>query len=330
MRKAIIVGAGISACTAAQILKKQGFQIEIFESRPHIGGNCYTKDEYGITFHKYGPHLFHTNDKNVWDFLSDFTSWSDYRHKVIACTHRGNFPIPFNKVSESIVGELSDSEIINLVFRDYSAKQWGVPWEELPDSIKNRVPKRRDNDNCDYFTDKYQGQPKHGFTEMFNGMLEGVMIHTGVEKNAWKKSAKTAEFVVYTGKIDEYFDYCYGRLPYRSLDFNHSWNKPSDSAVFNKCTSDFSYTRVYDHSFWSPGYDKKCRPHSLVTYETPCAHTVENEPYYPMPFGEGAEVYKKYRALADNEKDVVFVGRLATYKYLDMWMAVRQTMNALL
>jgi UDP-galactopyranose mutase len=219
---------------------------------------------------------------------------------------------------------LTDEEIRNLIFVDYSEKQWGVPWNEMPQAITGRVPVRRENDDERYFTDRFQGQPEKGYSRMFESMLEGVPVQLGVRSNEWRTHAAKADLVIYTGKIDEYFDCCFGRLPYRSLRFEHTRSQARlPHAVINQCNK-LPFTRVYDHCY----FNGKCKEmecgKTIITHEYPEAHNDDNEPYYPMPFGSGMLLYQKYKKLADAERRTIFLGRLATYSYLDMWMAVAQ------
>ncbi len=326
-----VVGAGLSAVTAGRLLS-QFSGVELFESRHHIAGNCSDKKRNGFHLHSYGPHLFHTNSIQIWNFLSQFTSWTPYKHQVQADTSRGRISIPYNLHTERNLGmPLSDQCIKNLIFKDYSQKQWGIPWEQMPAAITGRVPLRRENEDTRYFTDKYQGQPKDGYTAMFQRMLQGIPVHLGVGKDEWRKHAAKADLVIYTGKIDEYFNYCYGRLPYRSLRFEHQRSRERlPVAVINQCNT-LPYTRMYDHRYFSEKSAIGAPPlpegeETIITKEYPMAHDETNEPFYPMPFGEGQALYQKYKKLADAEKKTIFIGRLATYSYLDMWMAVKQAM----
>lgn len=321
--KALIVGAGISGCTAARLLADAGHEVEVWEARDHIGGNCHDEKVDGVTIHRYGPHLFHTNDRKVWDFLSRFTEWKDYRHTVVADTALGRISIPYSPITERQLGRaLSDEEIRQLIFVEYSEKQWGVPWDQLPAAIKGRVPTRRETADERYFTDLYQGQPAAGYAVLFAKMLEGIPVSLGQEKDSWRQRRAGADRVIYTGKIDEYFDYRYGRLPYRSLRFEHRRSAERlPHAVINQCNR-LPYTREYDHACFSQEHPER----TVITREYPLAHDESNEPYYPMPFGEGQALYQKYKELAGQEAATLFLGRLATYSYLDMWMAVAQVM----
>ncbi len=321
--KVLIVGSGISGCTAARLLADEGHTVEVWESRDHIGGNCHDEKQGDVTVHRYGPHLFHTNDRLVWEFLSLFTAWKDFRLNVMADTSLGRISIPYSKLTERQLGRtLTDDEIRELIFVDYSEKQWGVPWDNLSPAIKGRVPVRRENDDDRYFTDIYQGQPADGFAAMFNRMLDGIPVFLGEEKQAWRERRIEADRVIYTGKIDEYFDYRLGRLPYRSLRFEHRRSSVRlPHAVINQCNR-LPYTREYDHAFFSLEQPAE----TVITREYPMVHDESNEPFYPMPFGEGRKLYQKYKELAEEERCTLFLGRLATYSYLDMWMAVAQAM----
>lgn len=321
--KFVVIGSGVSGSTAARLLTDAGHNVEMFDSREHIGGNCYDEKQGQVTVHKYGPHLFHTNDEAVWNFLSRFTEWLPYSHKVVADTARGRISIPYSLLTEEQIGvRLTDAEIRELIFVQYSEKQWGVSWEQLPDAIRNRIPARRDNSDDRYFTDRFQGQPKDGYTALFQRMLEGIPVRLGVPRNEWRKVAGDYDHVIYTGKIDEYFDCVYGKLPYRSLRFEHEKSRERlPHAVINQC-NDLPFTRLYDHAYFLGE-----QPHeTVITREFPQAHDDSNEPFYPMPFGAGMELYQKYKELARQEKNTLFLGRLATYSYLDMWMAVAQAM----
>lgn len=325
MKTVLIVGSGLSGSVAARIMSEKGWEVEVIENRDHIGGNCFETEENGIVIHKYGPHVFHTNDADVWNFLSRFTEWNEYEHKVFADTDLGQISIPYNATTEQQLGRtLTDEEIQKLIFVKYSEKQWGVSWKDLPKSITGRVPMRRASGDQRYFTDKYQGQPSEGYTTMFGRILSGLNVRTNTLKQEWRDLRHNFDLLIYTGKIDEYFGYKLGHLPYRSLKFEHQLSAVGLShAAINQC-NDQPFTRMYDHSLLNGKKSKADQ--TIITREYPQAHNSQNEPYYPMPFGEGAQLFKKYKRLAQLERKTVFIGRLATYSYLDMWMAVAQTM----
>ena len=329
--KVNIFGCGMSGTVAAILFKEQGHDVEIFETRSHVAGNCFDKkNEDGCTVHEYGSHIFHTNDKEVWDFLNRYTKFNDYQHRVRANTKEGLLSIPFSKKTEQELGrDLSPKEIQELLFREYSERHWGIPWEELPKSISGRVPNKRDSFDDRYFTDTYQGIPEKGYTAMFNNMLDGIKVNVGVDRDLRKRIK--GDLTVWTGKISEYFDRAYGHLPYRSLRFEHTrvkrdpmytWDKGS---VINECNTK-PFNRTMDNSV----YLKEDVTHTIHTRDHPEEYQPGvNDPIYPKTFGEGPEVYKKYLQAAEADKNTIFLGRLATYRYLDMWMAVKQVIAKL-
>lgn len=327
--KVNIYGCGMSGTVAAVLLKDAGHDVEIFEVREHVGGNCYDeKNTDGCTVHKYGSHIFHTNNEDVWKFLNRYTKFNTYEHRVRANTREGLLSIPFSKKTEEQLGrDLKPKEIQDLLFREYSERHWGIPWEELPKSISGRVPNKRDDHDDRYFTDKYQGIPVDGYTTMFNNMLDGVRVNLGVERDLHKKHK--ADLKIWTGRISEYFDLAYGHLPYRSLVFKHervkkdplyTWNS---GAVINECNTK-PFNRTMDNSV----YLNEKVEYTIHTKDYPEEYEPGvNDPIYPKTFGEGPDVYKKYLKAAQSDKNTLFLGRLATYKYLDMWMAVSQVLT---
>ncbi len=321
--KANIIGCGLAGVTAAILLKEKGYDVEIFESRSHIGGNCYDQKIKGITVHKYGPHGFHTNSDQVWNFLNRYTKFNNVCLRVKANTKEGIIPLPFNRESEKIIGKKSPEEIIDLIFKDYSEKMWGVPWENLPKSITSRVPKLRDDNSHCFHLDKYQGIPHLGYTNMFQNMLDGIKVNLGVNKDEWRR--QRCDLLIYTGKIDEYFNYCYGWLEYRSLSIQfETAPKRKDIFQLNECNKK-KFTRSIDHSHWHEQDVKD----TIISKEYPQEHDESNTPFYPKPFGENTSRYKRYKDLANQQKDTIFIGRLATYKYLDMDQVIAQTLTKL-
>ena len=318
-----IIGCGLSGITAAILLKEKGHTVTIYDSRNHIGGNCYDSNIAGTIVHNYGPHLFHTNDEDVFKFLSRYTEWIPYENKPKGNTKLGLLSLPYSKKTIREIGrELSQEEIIDIIFKDYSEKQWGVSFNEIPKSIINRIPKTKDlEDPTWYEGEKYQCLPKHGYTKMMEEMLKGIPVILNSKNEQWIN--QSADLTVFTGKIDEYFNYCYGRLPYRSLDFKHETsNTKLDYAIINQNNRVNSFTRMYDHSYFNFNHNGS----TIITREYPKECTGNDTPFYPIPFGEGLKIYAKYKELADKEKNVIFLGRLATYTYLDMWMAIKQAM----
>jgi UDP-galactopyranose mutase len=323
--KVKIVGCGLSGIIAAILLKQRGYSVEIFETRNHIGGNCYDSNLNGVLVHNYGPHIFHTNDEKVWSFLNQYTDFTSFRYCPKAQTDHFPFLIslPYSLTTVSEIGrELSTKEIIDLIYKDYSEKQWGVPFEQISNSIISRVPVLKNITSPTWYEgERYQGIPSKGYTAMMNNMLEGIKVHLGVNSNEWK--AVKADLTIYTGKIDDYFENVYGALPYRTLTFEHEItpNRLIHHAV-NQCNKTNKFTRIYDHSYF---LDQK-EPYTVITKEYSHQYDGKGMPFYPISFGNGPEIYKKYKELADRENRTIFLGRLATYKYLDMWVTIKQAM----
>lgn len=335
MKKAKIIGCGLSGIVSAIILKEKDYSVEIFDSRNHIGGNCYDEKINGVTVHKYGAHIFHTNDDNVWKFLNRYSSFNNYVHKVRANTSLGLISIPYNYHTKDQIGkDLSQEEIRDLIFKDYSERHWGIPWEALPKSISSRLPSKRESYDDRYFTDKYQGIPSNGYSNMFVNMLDNIKVNLGVPKNFYKKilSDNNFDLMIYTGKPDEYFDNCYGPLEYRSLRFEHygglkntklySWK---DGAVINECNK-LPFNRTIDNSIF---LNETNNDNTVYTKDYPEEHNETNDPIYPKNFGVNIDTYTKYHKLMEIQNKTIFLGRLATYKYLDMWMAIKQVFNKL-
>lgn len=326
--KVNVVGCGLSGITAAIILKSQGHTVEVFETRSHIGGNCYDEDIDDIKVHKYGVHCFHTNDEQVWGFLNRYTKFNNHKLQVRANTKYGLINIPYSKLTENQVGKkLTDSEIYDSIFKNYSERHWGIPWDDLPKSISGRVPTRRNSFDKRYSLDRYQGIPEKGYTEMMNNMLDGIKVNTGVNKNEYKK-LKCGK-MIYTGKPDEFFDYKFGILPYRSLRFEHVKGKRRNlfsfkaGAQINECEDkNIKYNRTVDNSVFL----NQKKEHTIFTRDYPEEHNDTNDPIYPKNFGRGKHIYSLYKKAIQSEKNVIFLGRLATYKYLDMWMAIKQAL----
>ena len=349
-----IVGAGFAGSVLAERLANgSGKRVLICDKRPHIGGNAYDcYNEEGILIHKYGPHIFHTNSAEVFEYLSRFTEWRDYQHRVLADVDGMRVPIPINldtinklyglnlnalevkkffekvrerrepiRTSEDVVVNAVGKELYEKFFRGYTRKQWGLDPSELDASVTARVPTRHNRDDR-YFTDVFQSMPKHGYTRMFEKMLDSPRIKILVNCD-YREIQKEIRFrdLIYTGPIDEFFDYRYGRLPYRSLEFKHETHdtdKFQEAPVVNypNCQP---YTRVTEFKYLTGQVHRK----TGIVYEFARA---EGDPYYPIPRPENADLYRKYEALAQHRKDVNFVGRLATYKYYNMDQIVAQAL----
>ena len=352
----LIVGAGFAGSVLAERLATQhGARILLIDRRPHVGGNAFDeKNEAGILYHKYGPHIFHTNSEQVVEYLSQFTEWRPYEHRVLAKVREMLVPIPINRTtlnalfdanlrtdeeaeaflasraepvedirtSEDVVINAVGRELYELFFRGYTRKQWDLDPSELDKSVTSRIPTRTNTDDR-YFTDTFQAMPKDGYTAMFKRMLNHplIEIRTGVDFSEVRDQVE-AEHIVYTGPIDEYFDYRFGKLPYRSLKFDHKTleqKRYQPVGTVNYPSPDVPYTRISEYKHLT-GQDA---PVTTITYEFPSA---EGDPYYPIPRPENQELFKRYEELADATEGVTFVGRLATYRYYNMDQIVGQAL----
>jgi UDP-galactopyranose mutase len=324
MLKAKVIGCGLSGITSSILLKERGYDVVIFDKRNHIGGNCFDSNVCGTMLHNYGPHIFHTDDDEVFQFLSRYTEWVPFRLQPKGNSKLGLISLPYSKKTEKEIGrELSQEEILEFIFKDYSEKQWGVSFESIPRTITNRIPKTKDCEDPTWFEgQKYQCLPKHGYTKMMENMLEGFDIRLSCSNEDWRSF--DSDLTVYTGKVDEYYDYIYGELPYRSLEFKHTvTDEKMPYFIENQNNDVVKYTRKYDHSYLHHNHAQST---TVITEEYPVKYNQNNIPYYPIPFGEGVEIAKKYIQLSKNEDKTIFLGRLATYQYLDMWMAIKQVM----
>jgi UDP-galactopyranose mutase len=350
----LIVGAGFAGSVLAERLASQrGERVLVIDRRPHVGGNAYDRyDEAGLLIHQYGPHIFHTNSKQIFDHLSQFTEWRRYEHKVLAEVDGKLVPIPINldtvntlygldltedelegwfaaraekvdeiKTSEDVVVSKVGRELYEKFFRGYTRKQWGLDPSELDKSVTARVPTRTNRDDR-YFGDEYQFMPRHGYTRMFERMLDHPNINIMVQTDYKDvKDLVPHRRVIFTGPIDEFFGFRFGKLPYRSLRFEHltldkEWHQPV--AVVNyPQTNDYTRVTEYKH-LTGQRHDK-----TALTYEFPSA---VGDPYYPIPKAENQELYKKYERLALVTPNVWFVGRLATYRYYNMDQIVGQAL----
>ena len=342
----LIVGAGFSGIVCAQQLAEMGYKILIIDKRSHIGGNAFDKlDQHGVLIHPYGPHIFHTNSKKVFDYLSEFTEWSFYEHRVLAENEGKLYPIPINrttinsiyglnlseagveafleknrivkkglKTSEDVVLNSVGPDLCDRFFRGYTKKQWGLDLSDLSAGVAARIPTRC-NDDDRYFTDQYQFMPKNGYTKMFEKMLasDNIDILLNSDFNIVKGEV-IWDKMIYSGPVDEYFKYCFGKLPYRSLHFEHqhfSGEKAYQKSATINFPNDYDYTRITEFKYIT---GQKVKGTSIVT-EYP---TADGDPYYPIPRPENNKLFQKYKIMAENEKDVTFLGRLAQYKYYNM------------
>jgi len=339
---------------AERLANVLGARVLIVDRRNHIGGNafdCY--NDAGILIHPYGPHIFHTNSKDVFDYLSQFTEWRPYQHKVLASVDGQLVPIPINldtvntlyglsltafelekwfesvaepceqiRTSEDVVVSKVGRDLYNKFFRGYTRKQWGLDPSELDASVTARVPTRTNRDDR-YFADTYQAMPRHGFTRMFEAMLNHpnikVMLNTDYREI---QDLVPWTHMIYTGPVDAFFDHRYGKLPYRSLHFEHVTvpQEQFQSVGTVNYPNDYGYTRISEFKYITG----QQHTHTSVVYEYPRA---EGDPYYPVPRPENAELYKKYEADAKAMTNVTFVGRLATYRYYNMDQVVAQALT---
>jgi UDP-galactopyranose mutase len=355
----LIVGAGFAGSVLAERLSTQlGKRVLLVDRRPHVGGNAYDeKDAGGVLMHRYGPHIFHTNSDEVVAYLSQFTRWRPYEHRVLAHVGEGLLtPMPINRTTlnrlyglelrteaetaaflasraepvetirsaRDVVVAAVGTELYETFFQGYTRKQWGMDPSELDKSVTARVPTRTSDDDR-YFTDKFQAMPADGYTRMFENMLDqkDVDLELGVEFSQVREAA-AYDRLIFTGPIDEYFGHRYGKLPYRSLRFRHetleqAWFQPA--AVVNYPSEAVPYTRISEYKHMTGQQIGR----TTITYEYPQA---EGDPYYPIPRAENQALYKKYETLALATPDVQFVGRLGAYRYYNMDQVVAQALAA--
>lgn len=350
----VIVGAGFAGAVLAERLASQlGRKVLLCDKRPHIGGNAYDHhDEHGVLVHRYGPHIFHTASPRVFEHLSRFTKWRPYEHRVLAKVDGKLVPFPINvdtvnklygmnlepeeaaqyfasvaepiaharTSEEAVVGKVG-RDLYEKFFRNYTRKQWGLDPSELDASVAARVPARHDRDDR-YFTDEFQAMPLHGYTRMFENMLDhrNIVVVLNTDYREILREVHYRE-LIYTGPVDAYFDYRFGPLPYRSLEFRfetHDREVFQPAAVVNH-PNEHDYTRVTEFKYLTGQSHRK----TTLVYEYPRA---EGDPYYPVPRPENAALYRRYKALADALPHVRFVGRLATYRYYNMDQVVAQAL----
>ena len=352
----LVVGAGFAGAVMAERLARDaGLKVLVVDRRPHVAGNAHDRlDAAGVMIHQYGPHIFHTNSQDIFDYLSRFTKWRPYEHRVLAQVDEQLVPMPINRTtlnalydadlstdaeaaafladraepvaevrtSEDVVVGAVGRDLYEKFFRGYTRKQWGLDPSELDKSVTARVPTRTDTDDR-YFTDTFQAMPADGYTRMFARMLDhpNIELLLGVDF-ADVREQVTVDHTVFTGPVDEYFGRCYGKLPYRSLRFRHetlAQETFQPVATVNYPDEAVPHTRITEYKHLTG----QVAPVTSITYEYP---TDEGDPYYPIPRAENQALYKRYEALADAEPDVTFVGRLATYRYYNMDQVVGQAL----
>ena len=345
----LIVGAGLYGAAFAQQMTQAGKKVLVLERRDHVGGNVYTQQVEGIDVHRYGAHIFHTNNKIVWDYLNRFAEFNRYTNSPVANYHGELYSLPFNMYTfnkmwgvvtpqeamdkiesqrqqagiteprnlEEQAISLVGMDIYEKLVKGYTEKQWGRPCDQLPSFIIKRIPVRFTFDN-NYFNAKYQGIPVEGYTKMVENMLQGVDVRLNEEyfdhKEVWDEKAHK---VVYTGSIDRYFDFCYGHLSYRSVRFEMEvLDVPNfqGNAVVNYTDRETPYTRIIEHKFFNFGN----QPKTVISKEYSSEWKPGEEPYYPVNDEKNNALYEKYKALAQKEPNVIFGGRLGEYRYYDM------------
>jgi len=355
-----IIGAGFSGAVIANQLAKAGYQVEVFESRPHVAGNCHSErdKETDVMVHVYGPHIFHTDNERVWAFVNEFGKFNSYTNRVKAITNGRVYTLPINLLTinqffgktfrpaeaQEFLASLGDKTIENpLTFEDqalrfvgrelyeaffktYTVKQWGLEPTQLPASILKRLPVRFNYDD-NYFSHKYQGMPADGYTSIVEKMLDvpGVTVHLNTVFDPALKGDYAHVF--YSGPIDAWFNHQEGRLPYRTLDFEvlRETGDYQGNAVINYCDNAQPYTRITEHKHFSP-WEKHEGTVCYVEYSRQC--TEKDIPYYPIRLANDKVQLERYLQLAQNESNVTFVGRLGTYRYLDMDVTIGEALDA--
>ena len=352
----LVVGAGFAGAVAAERMARcHGKKVLVIDRRDHVGGNAYDHyDATGLLVHRYGPHIFHTNSEQVFQYLSQFTSWRCYEHRVLASVDGKLVPVPINldtvnllyelnltseeeveaffaaraevrssiRTSEDVVVSKVGRDLYEKLFRNYTRKQWGKDPSELDAQVTARIPVRTNRDDR-YFTDRYQAMPKHGYTRMFENMLDhpNITVQVGSDFRDVAKDIKFRE-IIYSGPVDEFFDFRFGELPYRSLRFRHETLNTEylqPVAVINY-PNEHTYTRITEFKHLTGQSHKQ----TSIVYEYPAS---AGDPYYPVPTPENAALYKRYADLAASHSRVHFVGRLATYKYYNMDQVVAQALT---
>lgn len=325
--KYLVVGAGFAGATYARELAEAGHIVDVIDSRYHIAGNAYDYvNEHGIRVHKYGPHIFHTSNEKVVEWLSQFTEWVDYQHKVLAKhTDNNYYVLPPNKDTVSRIGK---NNIVDVFFRPYTKKMWNKDIEELNPKILERIPVRDDNNELYFPNDTFQKMPAKGYTHLFENIFSHTNINVHLNTNYDKSMEKKYDHVFNSMPIDQYYDYIYGELPYRSIRFETVTlpeNKIYSTATTNFTTYD-GPTRVTEwKNFPLHGVTKT---HTTLTYEYPCDYKSNNmERYYPVKDidGDNASIYAKYKDIENSR--VTFIGRCGTYQYLDMHQVINQSLT---
>lgn len=351
----IIVGAGPFGCVCAHELTQKGKKCLVIDKRWTVGGNCYTENDNGIHIHKYGAHIFHTNDKRLWDYVNKFAEFRQYTHNVIADFKGERFTLPFNMWTFNQLWNVNDpesakekleqtkylgmvsnleeqavsmvgTEIYQKLIKGYTEKQWNKDCKDLPPSIIKRIPVRFTWDS-NYFDDKYTGMPIGGYTQIFEKMLEGVEVRLGIDFFDYREILeKQTQKIIYTGPIDRFFDYKFGKLEYRSLKWNTKRldiDNFQGIPVVNYTDRETPYTRIIEHKWFDPQNQKG----TIISYEFPEDYNGDNEPYYPIRDEKNSMIFDRYNNLAKLENKYIFGGRLASYVYYDMHQVIAQALK---
>ncbi len=367
----LIVGAGLAGASLAYLARKKGRRCLIIDKRPNVGGNLFCENIEGINVHKYGAHIFHTSDEEVWSLVNSLTPFNNFINSPVACAPDGNlYNLPFNmntfsrlwgiktpqeainiiETQKSEVAErlrangqtqpsnleeqalsLVGRDIYELLIKGYTEKQWGRKCVDLPAFIIKRLPVRFTFDN-NYFTDKYQGIPTGGYNQLINKLIEGIETRTGTDFFADRETFETiSDKIIFTGPIDQFFNYRFGKLEYRTVSFEtKTLYQPNfqGNAVVNYTGAEVPFTRIIEHKhfemFGQKVYDNPC---TVISHEYPSEWTAGSDPYYPVNNTRNESIVEKYRSLAQNEKRVIFAGRLAEYRYYDMAPLMRSMMD---
>lgn len=355
-----VVGAGFSGAIIAEFLSKKGLNVDVYESRPHIAGNCFTErdEKTNILVHKYGPHIFHTDNKKAWDYVNKYVKFKPYTNRVKAISKNNIYSLPINLltinqffkkcfspneaknflkgISQKDIEEPNSFEeqalkfvgkdLYEAFFKGYTMKQWEINPKDLPASILKRLPIRFNYDD-NYFNHKYQGMPENGYTEIVEKILDQKNISLLLNKAFQKEDRNKYEHIFYTGPIDKWFDYEYGRLPYRTLRFDKFYfdGDFQGNAVINYCDKEIPFTRITEHKHFSP-WENHEKSICFKEYSSSCKES--DTPYYPVRFAGKNEILEKYFLKAKNEQSVSFLGRLGTFRYLDMDVTVSEALKA--
>ena len=355
----LIVGTGLFGATCAYELNKRGYKVLVVEKRGNVAGNIYTEEIEGIQVHKYGPHIFHTSNQMVWEYINQFAKFNNYINMPIAYYKGKYYNMPFNmntfhqvfgvntaeEARERIESEIKAANIkepknleekaismvgrtiYEMLVKGYTQKQWGRPCNELPPFIISRLPVRYEYNN-NYFNDTYQGIPIGGFTQIVDNMLKGIEVRLNTDYLEHREELdQLADQIIYTGEIDRFFDYCYGALEWRSLRFEEEiLNQPDyqGTAVVNYTEYEIPYTRITEHQYFEPGQKHQ---KTVITKEYSKTWSVGDEAYYPINDQKNSELYKKYKELAETKPNIHFGGRLGTYSYYNIDVVVEKALQ---